>query len=235
MNNAQQVSFHRMLAYALDETVRQEWETIPKDGSLNLSGLDERIRKSVAQLKKALVHKKQTRLRILKKTLLTAAVLASLLFATLMTNASVRNAVVNTIIEWTGRDVGIRFEIEGEPLAALPENYGPHYIPEGFVFLEEVSFKESDGSFSYGYQTEDGSNVLDIQVGIAQNGSMYWMDNEHTIYDKITFNGVSAYLGTFQKHKGYVMLWAKDGVEYYIYTEGTMSLSDVYKIAENIY
>jgi len=192
----------------------------------NLFGLFEKIKS----------HKRRIRPeRIIRKALLVAAIAMALFSCLMLASSDVRNAVVNTIIEWTNRDMGIRFDIQGDPLTALPEGYGPHYIPEGLVFNDAASVTESDGSFYYTYQSEDGASVLDIKVGILQNGSMTWMDNEHTTFDKITFNGAQAYLGTFQKHKGYVMLWASDGIENMIYAEGNVSLSDVYKIAENLY
>lgn len=134
-------------------------------------------------------------LRVVRKTLTAAAILVSLLFCVLMANASVRAAVVNTIIEWTGRDIGIRFEVTGEPLAALPNGYGPHYVPAGLIFDEEMSYQETDGSFFYTYASVDGKVILDVQVTIAQNGSAYWIDNEHLEHERITFNGVTAYYG----------------------------------------
>ena len=63
------------------------------------------------------------------------------------------------------------------------------------MYQEEVSRRESDGSFYYTYSSDDQQAVLDIQVGIAQNGSGYSLDNEHLEHEKITFNGVPAYYG----------------------------------------
>ena len=62
----------------------------------------------------------------------------SMLFATLMTNAEMRAAVVNTLIEWTENFVRIQYEVEGKGPAVLPEGYGPYYIPDGFVYQEEL-------------------------------------------------------------------------------------------------
>ena len=169
------------------------------------------------------------------KTLTAAAILVSLLFCVLMANASVRAAVVNTIIEWTDRSVGIRFEMTGTPLTNLPEGYGPHYIPEGMIYQDDVSWKVND-QISYSYVSEDGTSAVDIQITIANNSSGYWMDNEHILYDRITFSGETAYLGTFKNGTGYVMLWVNGGIEIYIYYIGSeASLSELYHIAENIY
>ncbi|MEA4813972.1 hypothetical protein SDC9_147720 [bioreactor metagenome] len=236
--NENNVSFDLALDFALRENARREMEQLPRPSELetmypDMSALDAKLS---ALLEKMKSHKHRVRpARIIRKALLVAAIAMALFSCLMLASSDVRNAVVNTIIEWTNRDMGIRFEIQGDPLTALPDGYGPHYIPEGLVFNDAASATESDGSFYYAYQSEDGSKALDIQVRILQNGSMTWMDNEHTTYDKITFNGAKAYLGTFQKHKGYVMIWASDGVENTIYAEGNISLSDIYKIAENLY
>ena len=56
------------------------------------------------------------------------------------------------------------------------------------------------------------------------------MDNEHIDYEPITFNDVSAYIGTFKERTGYVLLWVKDGIEHIVYFEGSeASLSEVYR------
>ena len=172
---------------------------------------------------------------MVKRTVVAAAILASFLSCVLMANASVRAAVVNTMIEWTGRDIGIRFEVEGEPLAALPDGYGPHYIPEGMIYQDDISWKVRD-QVLYSYVSEDGTSVLDIQITVAQNGSAYWIDNEHLVYEKITFNGVTAYYGHGTSVGGdeiSTLLWVKDGIEHDIYTN--VSMSELFEIAENIY
>lgn len=77
---------------------------------------------------------------------------------------------------------------------------------------------------------------MGIEVGIAQTLSSYAIDNKHIDYTTVSFNGVTAYLGTFRQHNGYVLLWTKNNIEHYIYLESsTIPLSEVYRIAENIY
>lgn len=240
MIEEKQVSLWSLMIFVMEQQAQELAETFktPRELEEKFPDTSDLERKVFTKIKAMQQDKRKERkpLRILWRTILVAAVLVSLLFATLMTNASVRSVVINTIIEWTGRDVGIRFEIEGEPLVTLPDGYGPHYIPEGFLLLEDASFKESNGSFSYAYQTEDGSRIMDIQAGIAENGSMYWMDNEHAEYEMITFQGTKAYLGHGESIAGqetYIMLWTKAGIEHFIYT--TVSLSELFQIAENIY
>ena len=237
MRHEQSVSLPELMRWALAERAEQELSDMPSPQELQsmLGDLPELRRRVFSDLEGQQKSRSRRPLRVLVRALIVAAVLVSILACMMMASAAVRGAVVNTIIDWTNRDVGIRFEVEGEPLSALPEGYAPHYIPEGMVCMEEVSWKSKTG-FMYAYQSEDGATVLDIQVGIAENSSMYRIDNEHIIYDKITFNGVQAYLGTFEESRGYVMLWMKDGIEHMIYICGEgVTLSEVCAIAENIY
>ena len=237
----QTVSLRTLIQWGLEEDTERRIAALPPLQEIEaLLGDTEAFRRRVleaaAHLLRAGRRSKRHLLRVVGKTLTAAAILVSLLFCVLMANASVRAAVVNTIIEWTGRDIGIRFEVTGEPLAALPNGYGPHYVPAGLIFDEEMYYQETDGSFFYTYASVDGKVILDVQVTIAQNGSAYWIDNEHLEHERITFNGVTAYYGHGTSVGGdeiSTLLWLKDGIEHDIYTN--VSMSELFEIAENIY
>lgn len=234
------VSWRTLLQMACAQVAEAEMEALPTPEGLmalypDMAAVDRRVLSAVAEARRAKKKKKRPALRAIRRVLIAAAVGISLLFCTLMTNAAVRGAVVDTILEWTSRDLGIRFVLEGEPLSALPEGYGPHYIPEGLVLDEENSWQQSDGSFFYTYANADGSEYLDIQAGIAQNGSAYWMDNEHTEFQTILFMDTTAYLGrqqSIQGHESYVMVWVDNGIEHYV--RSSLQLSELMQVAENI-
>ena len=236
-NERETVSLQGMIRWALAECAAREIDALPDIQELNALDPDtaafrRRVFSAIGKWKK---QEKRRPLRVLKHIIVAAAVLISVLFGTLMVNASVRTAVVNTIIEWTERAIGVQFEVEGEPMAALPEDYGPHYIPEGFIYQTGSSWRNQD-AFSYGYEKADGIGSLSIEAGIANGSSGYWMDNEHIIYDKITFEGETAYLGTFRDGTGYVMLWVSEGVEIMLYYhDAEATVSELYRIAENMY
>lgn len=240
MSREETYSLQEMIRWAMAEQTDREIDALPTPAELDemfpdTAHLRQRVFDAVKQREKEEKRAKRRILPMVKRTLLVAAVLATLLFGTLMTNASVRSAVINTIFEWTGRDVGIYFQIEGEPPAALPEDYGPHYIPEGFEYQENLSQKNSRGLF-YMYKTKDQQSTLMIKIQIAESKSFYRIDNEQMAYEKITFQNMPAYLGhgiTKNNSDTYVMIWVKDGIEYNIY--GAVSLSDLFEIAENIY
>lgn len=240
MSREETYSLQEMIRWAMAEQTDREIDALPTPAELDemfpdTARLRRRVFDAVKQREKEEKRAKRRILPMVKRTLLVAAVLAALLFGTLMTNASVRSAVVNTIIEWTGRDVGISFQVEGEPPAALPEDYGPHYIPEGFEYQEDASWRSEKGIFAM-YTTQDQLSTLVIKIHIAENVAISRIDTGHAVYEKITFQGTTAYLGhgmTESNQTSYVMIWVKDGIEYNIY--GTISLSDLFEIAENIY
>ena len=240
MENEQRVSLYALIKWALEEDTEREIAALPTQRELealypDTSAFRQRVFGEIERLQKEERRKARKPLHILKRTLLVAAILISIFSCILLTSAAVRSVVVNTIIEWTERDMGISYETEGTALTALPEGFCPHYIPEGFVFVEEDSLL-TESLLSYAYQTPDGSSILDIQVQLLENGSITRTDNEHFEFEQIMFNGVSAYLGHGFSVAGdeiYTLLWAKDGLEYSIYT--TVTLDELLEIAENIY
>ena len=229
-----------LLKAACEESVQREVDAYPTPKELkekypDTSEVTKRTFEALGVERKALLRARRRSLHVGRKTLVAAVIVFSVLFATLMTNAEMRAAVVNTLIEWTENFVRIQYEVGGKGPAVLPEDYGPHYIPDGFVYQEEVSFYTARRC-SYGYKSTDGESTLGIEIGIAQTTSGYLIDNEHIDYAPVPFNDVTAYLGTFRQHNGYVLLWTKDNIEHQIYLESsTIPLSEVYRIAENIY
>lgn len=240
-NEEMTVSWRTLVQMACARAAEAEMEALPTPEELlalypDMAAADRRVLSAVEAARRANRKGKRLALRTIRRVLIAAAVAASLLFGTLMTNAAVRGAVVDTILEWTDRSLGVHFVLEGELLSALPEGYGPHYIPEGLVLDEENSWQQSDGSFFYTYANADGSEYLDIEACIVQNGSSYFLDNEHTEFDKISFMGTTAYLGhqtSVSGYTSYVLVWASGSIEHYVRT--SMSLSTLLEVAENIY
>ena len=233
------VSLYELIQWGLAEHTERELAALPLpeeiDAALgNTADFRRRVLAEVKRRRKKAAQKHPS-LRVLKRTLMVAAILLSILFATLMSNAAVRAAVINTMIEWTNRDLAIRFEVEGEPLKELPAGYGPRYIPEGLTYQTEASYQESDGTFFAVYESTDGKKILDIQVTIAQNGSGYFMDREHLQYEKIVLQQVPAYYDHGTSESGdeiNTLLWVKDGMEHFIYTN--LDENELFRIAENI-
>ena len=238
-HEAESVSLYALIQWGLQEHTERQLAALPSPQEVDAvlgdtSDFCRRVLEAVQQLLRRQRSGPRI-LRMVKRTVVAAAILAAAFFCLAMTNPSVRVTVLHTVMEWTGQDVGIRFQVSGIPLTELPEGYGPHYIPAGFVYQDESSWKNIDG-FSYGYEKEDGSAVLSIEVNTARNDAVRFLDNEHTVFTEITFLDTTAYLGTFQMNNGYVMLWVKDGIEHMVSLSGeAVELSELIYIAENIY
>ena len=100
------VSLRELLKAACEESVRREVDAYPTPKELKekYSDTSEATRRTFAALgveRKALLRARRRSLHVVRKTLVAAVIVLSMLFATLMTNAEMRAAVVNTLIEWT--------------------------------------------------------------------------------------------------------------------------------------
>ena len=158
--------------------------------------------------------------------------LMALFLGLLTVSADMRAFLKRTIAIWTGPNVDIRYEVDGHKLTELPEGYAPHYIPEGFVYVETESYEDS-GSFQKVYENADNFFIM-VTVRIAENASLTSMDTEHTNFKKIDYGEGGAYLGTFENGDGYAMFWFADGIEHELYISAALTEDEVFKIADGI-
>lgn len=235
-----EVSLRLLLKFCLEQEAQERMESYPAPGKLkelhpDMRDLDQQVKEAICAERKQEKQKVHKPLRVFKRIVFVAAVLTSLFAATMMTSATVRNAVAKTMIDWTGRNVGIQFKIDGAPLSALPDGYGPHYIPERFQFKEDNAII-IPSLIDFSYTGEDEFSTLTVRASVIRNASRVCLDNEHTTFEMVTFQGVESYVGhwiSLDGTEGYEMVWAKDGIEHYIF--GTVTLSELFTIAENIY
>ena len=247
-----QIPFEELLTRAAAESCRRRRESLPPEevlqGAHDFSALDRCMTPWLKQLDREHGGKTAARehgqeaaprrrsLRTLRRIALVAALLAALLMGVLTVSAELRAYVKEVIVQWGERNMTLQYEVDGHQLTELPEGYGPHYIPEGFVYDEESSFVQQSRMLME-YRSEDGS-YIQILARVAENASMMNMDTEHTDLHVIEYGDGDAYFGTFENETGYVMFWVEDGIEhelYISYITGNMPESEVYAIAENIY
>ncbi|HIX30800.1 MAG TPA: DUF4367 domain-containing protein [Firmicutes bacterium] len=243
--------FDELLALAAEEVRRRRIAALPPEeelrGQYDFADLDRRIAallqkqsRPAASPAEETPPKKRGRLRrpsrrAFRRVLLAAVLLAALAAGTAAASAEVRAYVKEIIVQWTERNVGVAFETDGALLTELPAGYGPHYIPEGFVYKESESLSDQT-RFSFVYRNEnDSGEKLIIDGWISENSSMVWTDNEHISFSWVEVNGAPAYLGTFIERDGYTLIWAKDGIEHSIYFETDLPVETLYQIAEQIY
>ena len=237
---SRQISFDEMVRLALQEEERRRWAAYPDRETLrktygDLSELKARIDATLRahRLQKEQALPRRVSLRSFKRALILAAILLALFSGIILVSAEIPMKVKQMIVEWTERDVGISYEVEGTAPQSLPADFGPHYIPEGFEYVEEESYRDEYG-FNNIYRTEDNS-ILNIRVEIFVVESAFWTDSENIIYEQVTVNSISMNLGIFQKHSGYILEWVTSGIKYRIYISADMEVEELYKIAENIY
>ena len=238
---SRQISFDEMVRLALQEEERRRWAAYPDRETLretygDLSALKARIDATLRahRLQKEQALPRRVSLRSFKRALILAAILLALFSGIILVSAEIPMKVKQMIVEWTERDVGISYEVEGAALQSLPADFGPHYIPEGFEYVEEESIA-NEHFIALVYRMDDGRNFLNIWGQVLGYETMIWSDQENIEYEKIYINDVPISLGTFQEHKGYKVEWIIDGILCNLYISADISIDEVYKIVENIY
>ena len=124
------VSLRELLKAACEESVRREVDAYPTPKELKEKYPDtsEATRRTFAALgveRKALLRARRRSLHVVRKTLVAAVIVLSMLFATLMTNAEMRAAVVNTLIEWTENLSGFSTKSRAKGPPFFPRVMGP--------------------------------------------------------------------------------------------------------------
>ena len=139
------VSFDALLTLALQEQTRRELATLPDAEALqtlypDTAGWDKRLRRALAERRKAARSAPRVRWMPLRRLVTVAAVLVLVLAGALATSAEVRYAVRHAVLQWTDIDLRLTYDTEGTPAPGdltLPQGYADHYVPEGFVLDEE--------------------------------------------------------------------------------------------------
>ena len=237
---SRQISFDEMVRLALQEVERRRWAAYPDRETLretygDLSALKARIDATLRahRRQKEQALPRRVSLRSFKRALILAAILLALFSGIILVSAEIPMKVKQMIVEWTERDVGISYEVEGAAPQSLPADFGPHYIPEGFEYVEEESF--TNEYFINMIYRNKRNDYLNIRAQIVMNNSTVWTDYENIIYQEININGISMNLGVFNEHTGYVLDWIGETINYRIYITGDVSMEELYKTAENIY
>ena len=131
------------------------------------------------------IGRKERNLRRLRTAFLVAA-LAALLVGTAMAVPAVRERIINTWIEWTGRSADFHYSGAAfyTPQEQTAELYAaPVYLPEGY---REIERWDSFGMYSVLYQ--DGEeNSIDYSRAVGD--TLVSLDSEHSDYEETELNG----------------------------------------------
>ena len=238
---SRQISFDEMVRLALQEEERRRWAAYPDRETLretygDLSALKARIDATLRahRRQKEQALPRRVSLRSFKRALILAAILLALFSGIILVSAEIPMKVKQMIVEWTERDVGISYEVEGAAPQSLPADFGPHYIPEGFEYVEEESFENQYTTYEV-YRSNNNEDFINIQITFVVNESIFWIDSENIVYEEVVINCIPSARETLQKHDGYILDWEQNGLKYHIYVSANISIDELYEIAENIY
>ena len=228
--SAMRISADAMVALVVAEAEARELAGMPPLRELNAafepsSSFLRRMRKLLRRARNARRGKKLR--KAAKRTLLCGAAMLVLLCGGMMQVEAVREAVISTLIEWNERFARIRYPGSTSTGAILPERIELGYIPEGFVVQQILP---SDG-FSFIVSYGNGTDDFTLQLSVVDGQNETAVDNEHTAYYTVQFDGHDALWCA--SDKGYdLLLWKQNGIAWHI--SGTLGLAELIRIAEGI-
>lgn len=232
MKDEPKISFDAALLMALHADAKQEISELPTQKELKERYLD--TKRWDIRLKNALNRRKSI---VWKRLLVSMAVGCMLFVSTLAVNADFRNAVYMMIRTTTPNELQITYQVEGETLDKLPEEYREHYIISGYE-LDKNQEYQTESSFIRLYRNKYDSSIFYIVdcFAIGKYGQKMQLDNEHTEYKNIKIKDADGVLGESTNEVGkavYYLIWEKDGINHLI--EGVADLSELMLVAESIY
>ena len=232
--SAMRISADAMVALVVAEAEARELAGMPPLRELNTAfepsgSFLRRMQKLLRRAKTARRGKKLW--KAARRALLCGAAMLALLCGGMMQVEAVREAVISTLIEWKSQYAEFRFQNEGGPGAALPQTIELTYLPEGFAAQDIYC---ADELFSAIYNNGlKGNEYRYFSVEISVPNESHWLriDNEHTSYYSIQFDGHDAVWCAADK--GINMLsWTDDGLIWFV--EGSIDLAELIRIVEGI-
>ena len=116
-----------------------------------------------------------------------------------------------------------------EETAELPTLHA-NWLPEGY----EETYVRNTGNDVLIEHRNESNNIISIQYSIANEGSVFSIDNEHTTETTITFNGTS-YISYFNKETGWRSLtWFSADGDVFYQLDGPCTTEELLKIKENL-
>lgn len=172
-----------------------------------------------------LFHKVRIGTKKLARRIAVAAIIVVMSFSTMMVaNAEFREKVVSWIIETFEKYSIFELKSENPPMIRELQKYKPHYVPEHFKLTNTI---EQPSLILYEYSNEN-SDSLNILMSLSD--TRIYIDTEGAVLEELEIQDFVAYY--FEKDNVYHLIFEKDGYHFAIY--GTISKSELFKVAENI-
>lgn len=162
-----------------------------------------------------------------RRVALCLAVLIAVFSCAMLPVQAVREAVVDTLIEWHEESLDLVYTSDDPGSGELIGTVELGYIPEGFVLSENsVEFPNYIARYY-----EKGGDYLGVEIQIMDGKAQIVMDNEYTTYYSIQFDSHDALWGSREGGTN-LLSWSDDGLVYLI--SGSLPLNELIRIAENI-
>lgn len=231
MAEPSKMSFDAALIMALRADAQKELDALPTPEQLeelypDTSQWDDRM---AAALRKKKHHP------VLKRVLVAALMLVVLTLGALAVSADFRKAVYTRVQKFLPIEMQQTYQVDGEPLEQLPDEYSDHYVPTGFESDDAQGFERPE-NFLHVYSSKETGQSYTVRCSIIQPGQQSLFDNEHTTYTTVKIGDADASLGTSSGEDGqqvYTLNWESNGIAHTVM--GDISYEEIMKIAENIY
>ncbi|WP_102049715.1 DUF4367 domain-containing protein [Pygmaiobacter massiliensis] len=232
MNHDQlQLSVDALLALAVTEAEAREMAELPSLNEMNRAfepstAFQARIERVIRKNDKK-ERRRKTRFYI-KRTSTVLAASVALFSCVMLPVRAVRQAVVETFIEWRDKFSSIVFSSKDNAVTELPGTIELEYVPEGYQLQETVSFDRSFFNLKY---TNNTTNYFSVSITVIGDNYVENVDNEHSQYYSLEFDGNQALWVACQDGSNF-LIWNKDNLAYNV--SGSLDIAELVCIAQGI-
>lgn len=232
MNHDQlQLSVDALLALAVTEAEAREMAELPSLDEMNRAfepstAFQTRIERVIRKNDKK-ERRRKTRFYI-KRTSTVLAASVALFSCVMLPVRAVRQAVVETFIEWRDKFSSIVFSSQDNAVTELPGTIELEYVPEGYQLQETVSFDRSFFNLKY---TNNTTNYFSVSITVIGDNYVENIDNEHSQYYSLEFDGNQALWVACQDGSNF-LIWNKDNLAYNV--SGSLDIAELVCIAQGI-
>lgn len=232
MNHDQlQLSVDALLALAVTEAEAREMAELPSLNEMNRAfepstAFQAKIERVIRKNDKK-ERRRKTRFYI-KRTSTVLAASVALFSCVMLPVRAVRQAVVETFIEWRDKFSSIVFSSKDNAVTELPGTIELEYVPEGYQLQETVSFDRSFFNLKY---TNNTTNYFSVSITVIGDNYVENIDNEHSQYYSLEFDGNQALWVACQEGSNF-LIWNKDNLAYNV--SGSLDIAELVCIAQGI-
>lgn len=232
MNHDQlQLSVDALLAFAVTEAEAREMAELPSLNEMNRAfepstAFQARIERVIRKNDKK--ERRRKTCFYIKRTSTVLAASVALFSCVMLPVRAVRQAVVETFIEWRDKFSSIVFSSQDNAVTELPGTIELEYVPEGYQLQETVSFDRSFFNLKY---TNNTTNYFSVSITVIGDNYVENVDNEHSQYYSLEFDGNQALWVACQDGSNF-LIWNKDNLAYNV--SGSLDIAELVCIAQGI-